>query len=347
MPDKKIIGDTAIDRMVGNAITHGGSNEKEASEAIDWKKKAEESRHKREYIEEERMMEHLGEREPPEPPFKVTGSVDLGNINIQEQQHQIMEDRERERKRYEEREKALNEELNKTKEALRDTQTAQALEKISAQFNTTMREMNSKIEAVKGGGDPNQLISSFNVLTSLVNKMGELGFTRNQQIGDPQIQLEITKLNMENARAEREFKLRMEQSNREWELEKIKFAETREVNLAKLQQEKDRDSMFAAFPQVLGSAIAQGLIANNEKGGQSIGQKSEQPASEGRAGVIEIGMGEYGEVQCSQCKEIVAVGPTSTKAICAKCGAQYGVKRVQVMPQESEMEEEIHEGEVT
>ena len=53
-------------------------------------KATKELREKREYLEESKMMDNLN-AETPEPPFQLKGSVNLGNIDIQEQNKQAQE----------------------------------------------------------------------------------------------------------------------------------------------------------------------------------------------------------------------------------------------------------------
>lgn len=303
----------------------------------EWENKAKEAKAEREYMEEQERIKRMGQPLPPqEPAFQVQGGVRL-DIDPQRDANLARQELREQQERDGDKIEKLTSDLNKTKDELRESHITAVMKEMSNQFAGALKEMNDRIGSVRSGSDPTILASQFEVLTQIAEKMGFQKST--PQIGDPMIQLEITKLQMENARADREFKAKLEQDKREWDLEKIKLEDDRSFKRAQLAQEEKRNELFVKAPQMVGGAIAQGIMSAR---GGGIGAKESPPppkSSKKQPRHIEAGQGESGEIECPGCNQPVAIGPTARVAVCANCGERVPVKRISGEPSSQEEEE--------
>jgi hypothetical protein len=121
-------------------------------------------------------------------------------------------------------------------------------------------------------------------------------------------------------------------------IEAIKERNRHEEELAKLKLEERRGDAFANAPKVIGGAIAQGIRSRG--GGAPGGEIAETPPAPGTkrpVHVIEGIPGEPGEVNCPECGEVVGIGATAARAVCAKCNAKFTIKRVGPPPAAEEL----------
>jgi len=211
----------------------------------------------------------------------------------------------------------LVDKLDESKRELEDTKMTAAMKAMTGSFNVALKDMNDKLEEVKAGADPSAMVNQFKVLSKLSEEIASMKGAPG--VGDSALQLEITKLQMDNARAEREFQARMEQDRRQWELDKEKMQDDRHFRQQDAARQTKRDEMFASFPQRIGGAIAKGM---SESEGVS-----ETPR--GKSRYIEAGAGESGEATCDSCESPIAVGPTARMAICSNCGARFSIRRIE------------------
>lgn len=303
----------------------------------EWQKKAKEAKAQREYMEEQRNIDRIAQPEqPPESKFEFKGGVHL-DIDPQRDAKEAREVAEKVREKAEqekkERDKKIDEltaERDEKARELQDTKLTAAMKEMTGQFGAALKEMNQKIEDVKAGADPSIMVSQFKALAKLSEEMGSLG---GRQVGDPSIQLEITKLNMENARAQREFEARLEQDKRAWDLQLQRFEDEREARKqAQIQEQHKYDQLgnvFETGARLVGKGITESSISKSgdEVASASKGRKSHH---------IEIGLGESGEIECPGCNQPVGIGPTAKAAVCANCGAKYSIKRVERQPETEE-----------
>lgn len=295
----------------------------------EWKRKAEDAKLEREYLEEQKRIERMSQPEmPPEPQFQVRGGV---NIDIDPQRdtkeareaaEKIRQEKDNEIKTEKEKREKADDQRRKAEDELKKTELTVVIKELTGEFKTALKDMNTKIDDVKAGADPSGLLTQFNALEQVAKKITDIraegggGF-------DPRIQLEITKLNMENARAEREFQASMQERKERWEAEKIKMQEDRYFKQQELERQLKRDDMFAKGPEIFGRAFAEGI---KHKGPT---QPSQQPSSSGKSYRIEAGVGEAGVTDCVHCegKSTVAVGPTAKNAVCGDCGTRFSITR--------------------
>lgn len=307
---------------------------KEKDKASEWEKKTRDAKAEREWLEEQRRMDRITQPEqPPESPFQFKGSVNLGNIDFQEQQKQAKEEAERVRKESADEIKRLTEELNKTKNELQANIISAAMKEQSSQFVAALKDMNEKIEAVKAGADPSVMMNQFDIVTKIAEKMG---FSKGTgQTGDPAIQLEITKLTMENALAQRKFEFEMQQRREDWELEKMKMQDERDLKREEMANEraseKRKNEQWGGMIDRLGAAAGQGYY---DRSRQKVAASAPQGKRASRH--IEAGVGEAGETECPNCQEPIAIGPTARTAVCASCNTRIPIKRTEKIEPEEE-----------
>jgi hypothetical protein len=251
-------------------------------------------------------------------------------VEMQKEQTQRMAD---EKKAAEDRAKKLEDEQRErvereAEEAKRQAEAAEQARKeaedaLKAQQNQILLE---KLEELKGSRKPigEQFKEYFDFAADLAEKMGfQRPGTAQPQSENPQIALEIAKINAESAQRDREFQLKLRDSDREWDLKLMEAKDKKEIEQAKLAQQAERDRALMNAPQLIGAALAQGLL---DKGGgapeQVIQSHKEKPVK------ITAAPGDHGEMECPFCHTMMAIGPTSVITKCVGCDREYPIERV-------------------
>ena len=253
--------------------------------------------------------------------YKITGGLDLGHINLQEERQAAMAETERLRKEAADTTIRTVQENNLLRQQLHDAE----MREIKATNAANLELIKDKID----GRSPVEII------TDIRKMAAELGLKApDPGASDPALQIQLLQLqNVETAR-EREFQWQMQKDRDDREDRKAEMADSRAVRTAELTIQREKNEMFAKTPGLIGEAIAKGIMAG---GGEA--SKASPPSPGKSRGSITAGVGESGETECSQCHQPVAVGPTAKIAVCAGCGAKYSVKRVQA-ESPGEVEEE-------
>lgn len=157
---------------------------------------------------------------------------------------------------------------------------------------------------------------------------GKMGFQKadGRPPGDnPQITLEIKKLELEAAERDRQWQWQMAEANRAWDMKIIELQDNRAFRKQELDQRAKRDEALFSLPQAIGGAVAKGLIDREEHA--TSGSITRTP-QQSRSFRLEVGEGESGEAECPNCHSAVGVGPTSTVAQCVGCNSEFAVTRV-------------------
>ena len=300
---------------------------KEEGKATEWQQKTKEAKAEREYGEEQIRIARMHNPESSEPGFKVTGGVKL-DIDPLRDQREAREAAEKVRVKAEEEKEKRDEEIKKITverdekaRELQDTKLSAVMKEMTGSFNAALKTMNEKLEEVRAGADPTAMVSQFKVLSNLSEEIASMRGT--PAVGDSALQLEITKLEMANARAEREFQARLAQEARQWDLEKIKLEDDRYFRKQEAARQQRKDDMFANAPAAVGSAIAKGMM--DAEGANSISKAPKSKVGQH----VEAGVGESGEFECSSCGHPVAIGPTARAAICSNCETRFPIERKQ------------------
>lgn len=148
---------------------------------------------------------------------------------------------------------------------------------------------------------------------------------------NPQIQLEITRLQLEAAQKQREFEWKMEQEKREWDLKLIQIKQDREFKQAELDRQAKRDEMFMAAPSQIGAALAKGIRDRGDAPAPAEQRVAQRP-TRSQAYEVTLAPGQDLTVPCPNCKTTVGLGPETELATCVGCDTQFLVKRAGAAP---------------
>ena len=313
--------------------------EKDGEDAGYWSRKANAAKARLDYREYDEAIKQLGQQ--PDPAFQVKGSVNLGDIDVQAQQRQAQEqadkvrtDKDAELKTEREYSANLQNELNKER-----------MDSIRHDFDGKLTELNKTIDllATAPKRDDRPLHEQFKEqLTSLRELAQDLGLEKTSGGQDPMIALELAKMNYAQAREEREFKWKMRQDEKSFQLELRKAEDDRQYKRAQIQAQAKKDELLATLPEQIGSALAKGVMDSSARGAP---QQRPISGSPGIPQAIKIGEGESGTIECPQCKSVIEVAPTTTEAGCLGCNARYPVIRTASSAPQPPAEGSASEGE--
>ena len=287
----------------------------------EWEKKRRDAKAEREYIEEQRRIDRINQPETPsESPFKISGGINLGNIDVQEQQRQATEAAEKTKKDADDKVERVEKERDVAREKLHQSE----MQNIQTALSQKIENLEKAIQS--GATDKKSFAQEVEEIQVLAKTLG-MAKPESPSNDDPTVKIEIMKLQMQESRADREFKRQMRADEKQWTLELRKLDLQVAESGARLRAEQEKNQMFANLPQVLGGAIAQGLISNEGSGGVS---KEATSAKGKREQHIEADWGEAGETACPGCGKPIAIGPTAKIAICAnpECNTRVPIKRV-------------------
>jgi len=276
-----------------------------------WETAVKNTRLQREFKTEKKLMEEL--ENPPAPPqepsFKVTGGVNLGTIDLQEQQRLAREEtakaQEEGRKRVEKAETAAQE----SRDALAAAQLTHLRENLSGQIAALQNAISS--------GQRGDIVSELDNIEKVAARLG-LGRTDGGGI-DLNTTLALKKLEQEMKREDRRFALEMKKDERLWQIELKRLESEDKDRQARAEAERGKYAMIASLPEQLGGVIARGLTARAD-------DIAAQPKP-ARARAIQAGEGEAGEIECPVCQSPVGIGPTAEHATCAGCGQGFDIRR--------------------
>jgi|GEM_PF-3455817 len=300
------------------------ADEKQDGGAAYWTKKAEEAKARLDYTEYQRAMEQLGHT--PEPPFKVTGEFNLGKIDFQEQQRQAREDAKQVQKDASEKTDGLYRENRELEGRLHE----ERINSLRHNFDARIGQLQETIEKMVNSNQRQQkplheeFLEQYGALQQVARQLGGASTNSGQ---DPNIQLELARLNFTQAREEREFKRQMRNDEKNWQLQVETLRGEREMRQRELDQSAKKDELFASLPQSIGGAIARGLIDRDQGEAPSSGQIGQAPQQTKVYSVNNIAEGKAVELPCPDCQTPVGVGPNSTSARCVNCGAQFRMNR--------------------
>ena len=323
-----------------------------------WKDKAQEARAQMEFVQAQKTIESLNSpAAAPEPPVKMTGSINLGNIDFQEQARRAQEATERARNEAEARAQALAEENTKLKEMMVTQQITAMQTTLTGQIQKLQADLAANRGSSKSIGDQLKEIMDSAALLGLVRpESAKQSVPAVQQATDAAISLEMLRLQLEDKRTERQFAWQMEKDRRQFQIELKKLDQANRMALADSQGKRAQMDMLLKTPEIIGTAIAKGLMAKaegaagvsarpptatrpqrvaqeavNQMAGEHQTSISPDNAGGPEAGVprkIQAGVGEAGEIECPECGGVIAIGPSSTKGICAACEFSAEVVRI-------------------
>lgn len=247
----------------------------------------------------------------PEPGgFQIKGSMNLGNIDYQQMIEEQKKEREELRRQAEESAAHQHDVNDDLRERLH--------EKDIEILRTTFLAQQQMMEQMIKNNAPRQTFLEQLEATKAVAM--QLGFSQGSGSApmDMQSQIKLKELEFNQSVALRKMEEESKARDRQWGLELEKFKDEREARKIEAARQQEKDKMFANIPAMFGGAVARGLMDAEDEPSNPV---TRQPQ------VVEAGIGESGEIDCS-CGSKMGIGPTSSRAICASCGAQYLIKRL-------------------
>ncbi len=300
-----------------------------------WERRKAEVRARREVLEEQKAMEAIENPPPPmDPPFKISGGINLGNIDLMEQQRIAREEAELLRQEKEAEIKELRQKAETLAEEKRHLEIKQVQE-------TLNNKLDALAQAIATGRTPQKsLLEQLNEAQAMAQ---QLGFVRPSDViasgsgagRSPQLDIELMKLRMEEQAREREFKRQWRADEKNWDLQVKKLEQDAYFKREEMARAKARDEMFASLPQMIGGAIAAGLVEADKSGAlrSQPRQAPQAPAGGAPAGSkVLAAPGESGMARCPKCNTEVAIGATATEAVCAGCGFAMPIERTTEAP---------------
>lgn len=308
------------------AIDPRGAAEKDGEGAEYWTKKAAGAKARLDYQEYEQAMRMLGQT--PEAPFTIKGAVDLGTIDVQQQQRdaqaqadKVRTDKDAELKTEREHSAGLQDELSKER-----------TDGMRRDFDSRLAEVNKTIErlATAPKKDDRPIHEQFkDQLTALRDMAQDLGLEKTSSGRDPMVDIELAKMSYEQAREDREFKWKMRQDEKTFQLQLQTAADDREYKRAQIKSQAKRDEMIASIPEQIGDAAGRAIVDSTKRGAAQQRPIGQSPAAP-QAPAIQLGEGESGTIGCTEpgCGSMIEVAATTTLAQCLGCNARYPVIRV-------------------
>ena len=304
--------------------TDPSTKEKDDGKESEWQRKAKDAKAEREYLEEQRRIDRIGQpaepSKPPESPVKVTGEVSLGNIDFQQEREEATAELRRLKQEADEAGKGLAQENMQLREKIHEQQNKVLEITLQAQIQELTRMIQSNApqkniaEQIKEAEETGAL----------------LGLARpSPQTSDIQASLALKKLDFEQTVELRRLAKEERAEGRRWQLELRRMDDERDARRQEEERQRKRDEMFAKAPTMIGGALPKGIIETEAS------KPSGAPAGRTKHH-IEAPVGEGGEVQCSECGQPVTIGPTARSAVCANCETKYSIKRTEKIEPEEE-----------
>lgn len=146
-------------------------------------------------------------------------------------------------------------------------------------------------------------------IRELKETAAELGLLNPSAGKDANIEIELAKLNYQQAREEREFKARMRAEEKKWQLELMRFQEEKEFKKKQLEHDARRLEMLSSIPDKIGEGLAAFISTRAE-------MDTDKPAARTANTNIQF-------FKCTDCGTDIPVPPGAKKIKCPKCGSEY------------------------
>lgn len=191
-----------------------------------------------------------------------------------------------------------------------------------------------KLEELKQSKKPmeEQLDEYMSFAERIAEKMGFQKSDTKVPGDNPQVTLEITRLNLDQQQRDREFQWQIQKDKQEFELKLLQLKDERAFREQQLKQQSKRDEQIFNLPQILSAAIAQGLVDRHQEA--PAGPMQAPPPSQYR-----VPAGEGATIACPNCQSPIGIAPDTSEATCAMCNTQFHVSR-QPGPPPPQTEEE-------
>ena len=291
--------------------------------------------------------------------FQVTGKLDMGNFNFMEERKKIEDTYGEIINRTDEDKKQLEQRVLTAEKAITDMKYDQVLKLVEQKNDELMRKMAEMSGGKKDNTD--DILGLFASLDKLEPILTKMGYARLSASGGGEthenVEILLKKMDIDNARADREFKWKLIESERE--NARLTRRDTAEIEIKRQELNDKRTAaegqrtMVAEAIEAIGRSIGEGLRDASAQGveeepimqrqagqqrqapppppGQNPPPRTQQQGSGlgPKRAHIEAGVGDSGEVQCPGCAQPIIVAPDTTQASCANCGTTLDVKRVE------------------
>lgn len=295
------------------------------------------ARAKRELEEEEQRLEATRNPQPSEPPFKISGGVNLGTIDLQADRKAAEEKSERERKAMQDRsdqeraaQQAKVEALEKQNAEIKDKLQATEINHLKSELSKQISDLTSKIQAA-GTAPQKGFVDQLAEIRAIAKELGLSTPSAPTGNSDLNIQLEMKKYDIQLQREAQAAERQKFVDDRNYQLELRKLDSQQLEIQNRLAVEKEKLATWTSMPKTIGGIIAQAIIDSGKQAAANPAGAVAGAAAAPRepSGFVDAGIGETGEVECINpaCKGVVAVGPTSRVAECSLCHTRIEVRR--------------------
>lgn len=266
---------------------------------------------------------------PAESPLQVKGSIDLGSFNLQEQQKKLEQTLASIQVAHDEEIKKLRSDSDGYRDKVHEIQ----FDMMKQMMETRMQALTDSLEKSLVKPESKTFSEQITEINSLAETMGFKKISADDST-PATIKLEMMRLEMDEKARGRDFERMMKADERNWQLKLKEIEIQMQSGAAKIQAEREKTSMFAAAPEVLGRAIGKAML-------ESKGQESSvaAPTQKRSSYTIEAGDGDAGEFTCPECHGKIAISPTARTAVCPGCNIKIPIKRVNRRGDEIEAEE--------
>jgi len=307
-------------------ITDVVNENKEEDTEHFWERKSKEAKSQREYevaMAELDRVRQTGKPTAPESPFKVQGSINLGDLNVQEQ----MKEQQKEAKNVQQESRQREDVLRQENEKLKDTLVQREINELRSDFTRQTSELNKMLQSHAPKTD---IVSQYEQLIGTIDRLQNKGLVGSAGgVLPPQMALEMKKMDMQLQLELAQMADTRDTRDKEWQLTVKKWEDERQLRSQeindKMQAEKERNQLLSNIPQLIGKAMVKGFGEGGA--GVSGGDISSRQGQEIGA-TIEAGMGESGEIVCTRCQATIPIARDAQKTICPGCGLVYPVNRV-------------------
>ena len=265
--------------------------------------------------------------------FEVKGGVNLGTWNPQAEAEKASE---RERAAREDLLKELalaRQESSEAKGKLNEERLTNLAATMQKSFDQSLASLQAQIlELNKSKAGEKTVLDQMNEMKAFATELGWVKQQVGQGGGSDGLQLQIAEMNINAARSQREFEWKMEQDKRNYDRELKKDEIDAQIRREELENKRKRDDMFAQAPELLGRAVGAAMResppAEGSEGPAVAARKPAAVASKKKSYHLEVPAGSGGEIECPECQQPIAIGPTADSAVCANCGKTLPIQRV-------------------
>lgn len=294
--------------------------DKEKSEADYWKTQRETARAKREFEAEERETRRAAdlEQNPPEPPFQVKGSFDLGHYDLQAQQAEYKAQIEKIQGDAQAQIKTLDKERNDYRDQVQEIRLKMVEDGLKAQIEMLHKSL---LEGITKPKEP-EFVDQVNHIAQVAGILGYKKMDEGEGLPS-EVRLKMFEMEMNENQSQRKFEWDKMMSERNWQLELKKLENENQARMAEIQKEREKRGMMASPFESIGAALARGLI--DSKG--EIPKLTATTKRKKSSYHLQANEDDSGTVECPECHEQIAIAPKTRSAICPGCEMTIPIER--------------------